>query len=659
MKRDTTHPAYVGQPIASIAVLLAVLLFMSGCETTGFGSWGGAPGEGRADRYARNGEHAEAAGIYIGLAAEATGIERDRLTLLAVEQWLDAGDTQRARNAFDSVARPADRQLRSLWNTNSAALNLYRGEADMALGILEPMSRESLSLRHRLRVEALRADAWIQKGDPTRAVQLMTQREVWLDDRRSIRQNRQRLWQGLLVSDPKNLRVHTELALDSNSRGWLELGSLAASTGQQGIGWANGAVRWREQYVGHPAMLILDGLTVPDQLILDYPRQIALLLPLSGRTAPAGKAIQNGFMGAYFSALAGLDEAQTVRVYDVNAEGGASAAYSNAVADGAEFVIGPLLRSSVESLANDILVPVPVLTLNYLPEEMLAPPGLYQFALAPEDEARSAATRAIADGHTRGVALIPNNDWGRRVLSSFATEFERLGGTLLDYRSFTPANPDFSNTIEDLMALSGSVRRYQRLRANIGGPLQFDPRRRQDSEFIFMASDAAVGRLLKSQLKFHYSGDLPVFSTSSIYAMDGRSNSDLNGIMFADTPWIIAPQTWIQDLPDLYAEYWPEERRLGRLHAMGYDAYQLIAALFAAQSGPMQEIDGATGRLYLDADGRVRRRLAWAQFQGGEPVAMPDLERIGGPIQDISGEPELLVPSEADEESWSDAPREL
>lgn len=657
--RETRHPANDRRPIASVAILLAVVMILGGCETTGFGSWGGTPGENRAERLARNGEYADAAGIYIGLAAAATGVERDRLTLLAVEQWLDAGDAQRARNAFDSVARPADTNLLSLWNTNAAALNLYRGEADAALAVLEPMSREPLSLRHRLRVEALRADAWIQKGDPTRAIQLMTQREVWLDDRRAIEQNRWRLWQGLLVSNPQSLRVHTELALDSGSRGWLELGSLAASTGQQGIGWANGSVRWREQYSGHPAMLILDRLSIPDDLVLDYPRQIALLLPLTGRAAPAGKAIQNGFMGAYFSALAGLDDVQTVRVYDVDAQGGASAAYANAVADGAEFVIGPLLRSSVVELANDILVPVPVLTLNYLPEESLAPPGLYQFALAPEDEARSAAVRALADGYTRGVALVPNNDWGRRVLSSFATEFEGLGGTLLDQRSFTPANPDFSNTIEDLMALSGSVRRYQRLRANIGGPLQFDPRRRQDSEFIFLAADAAVGRLMKSQLKFHYSGDLPVYSTSSVYAMDGRSNSDLNGVMFADTPWIIAPQNWLRELPGLYAEYWPQERRLGRLHAMGYDAYQLIAALFAAQSGPMQEIDGASGRLFLDADGRIRRYLAWAQFQNGQPVALPGLEMPGGPIQDLSNAPEPLLPAEANEELWSEDPREL
>jgi outer membrane PBP1 activator LpoA protein len=224
---------------------------------------------------------------------------------------------------------------------------------------------------------------------------------------------------------------------------------------------------------------------------------------------------------------------------------------------------------------------------------------------------------------------------------------------------YTPGIQDFSDAIEDLMALSGSVRRYQRLRANLGGPLQFDPRRRQDSEFIFLAADAPAGRLLKSQLKFHYSGDLPVYSTSSINAMDGRSNSDLNGVMFADTPWIIAPQIWIQDLPPLYNEYWPGERRLGRLHAMGYDAYQLIAALFATRTGPMAELDGATGKLYIDDDGRIHRKLAWAQFQSGEAVALPDLEPTGGPIQDVSDDAELLLPDAADDEAWPESTREL
>lgn len=654
MNSKHLHPARDRHTLASIAALLVALFLLAACETPG-GAFSSAPNERRAERMVADGQHADAASAYIALASKEVGADRDRLTLLAVEQWLYAGDYARARNAFRSVTRPTSGELLWLYNSNTATLALVEGDPDTALSLLEPLSREPLPLDHRLRVEALRADAWIQKGDPARAVELMIQRESWLSGSREIRQNRERLWAGLLVGNPIELRAAADIAIDPVIRGWLSLASLAASTGQQGIGWSNGIVRWREQNSDHPAMAIVDDLDLPETELLDYPRQIALLLPLSGRRATVGEAIQNGFLGAYFATAGALDDRQTVRVYDVNNEGGASAAYATAVRDGAEFVVGPLLQPNVVELANDILVPVPVLTLNYLPENTLAPPGLFQFALAPEDEAASAAQRAIADGHQFALALVPNSSWGRRVFAAFATEFEGLGGTVLDNRSYTTENPDFSNTIEDLMGLSGSVRRYQRLRANIGGPLQFDPRRRQDAEFIFLAANAASGRLLKSQLKFHYSGDLPVYSTSSIYSMDGRSNADLNGLMFADTPWVIGPQSWIQHLPDIYEEHWPEQKRMGRLHAMGYDAYQLVGSLFLARGGVMEEIDGATGTLHLSNDGRVHRSMAWAQFQRGLPVSLPDPEPVGGPVQDMSNSGELQPPDATDAEPWYEA----
>lgn len=649
--RSHKHTARQGH--LRLGPMLLLLTTLGGCATGG--GWSTGTSEDRAARLALNGEYSEAAGIYIGLASNAEGAERDRLTLLAVEQWLNAGDASRARIAFRSVEPPATGPVFWLWSADAAALALYEGQPERAIEILEPLSRESLPLDHRLRVEALRADARFQFREPARAVELLIQRETWLDEETLIRRNRQRIWNGLLVSNPQVLREAGELATDPVVRGWLSLGSLATTTGQQGIGWSNGIVRWREQNPGHPAFLLLGELRLPDEALLEYPRRIALLLPLSGRAASAGKAIQNGFLGAYFATAGGLDDRQTLRIYDVDAEGGAPAAYASAVADGAEFVVGPLLRDSVTELANDILVPVPVLTLNYLPDDTLAPPGLFQFALAPEDEARSAAERALLDGHARGVALVPNNGWGRRVLSSFTSTFEALGGTLLDYRSYTPSNQDFSLPIEDLMALSGSFRRYQRLRANLGEPLQFDPRRRQDVDFIFLAADAPAGRLLKSQLKFHYSGDLPVYSTSSINAMDGRSNSDLNGIRFADTPWLIDPPAWIDYLPETYREYWPEERRLGRLHAMGYDAYHLVAPLFAMRGGAIAEIPGASGQLFLDADGRVHRKLAWAEFQSGNAVPLPEPEDFGPPADGIDydettpqGRDQVWAPAEYD-----------
>lgn len=630
-----------------VSFLFAVLFMLGACATSDFSGWPGSQSERRAESLAKNGQFDDAASVYIGLAGKASGQERDRLTLHAVGQWLNAGDMRRARNALREVAAPVSGELLWLWRSNAAALALWDGQPDSALNLLASMDGMALPTAYRARVEALRADAWFQKHDPALAIRLLMQREAWLDDERSILLNRKRLWQGLIVSDPEVLRSAAEIEIDPQIQGWLTLGLLAASTGQQGVGWTNGVVRWQENHANHPAVAILSELELPDSGLLAFPRQIALLLPLSGSNASAGKAIQNGFFGAYFSAAAGLDNEQQIRVYDIDGNGGARKSYALAVENGAEFVVGPLLRNNVNDLAEEVVLPVPVLTLNYLPDNFLAPPGLYQFALAPEDEAASAAQRAFADGNKLAVALVPANEWGRRVLTSFSTEFESLGGTVLDYRDYQPANQDFSVEIEGLMALSQSVNRYRRLRANIGGPLQFDPRRRQDADFVFLAANAAAGRMLKSQLKFHYAGDLPIYSTSFIYSMDGRSNTDLNGLMFADTPWVIAPHAWMAQLPGLYSEYWPAERRLGRLHAMGYDAYHLVAGLFGSRSGPMDEIDGATGRLYLDADGRVHRRLAWAQFQHGEPVALPQISEFEGALRELRDEPSSLrEPSE-------------
>jgi len=92
---------------------------------------------------------------------------------------------------------------------------------------------------------------------------------------------------------------------------------------------------------------------------------------------------------------------------------------------------------------------------------------------------------------------------------------------------------------------------------------------------------------------------------------------------------------------------------------MGYDAYNLIASLYTARSGVMNELEGASGTLFLDRNGRVHRRLAWAQFQGGEAVALPRQEAVGGPIRDMTDDGEIIAPDAADESPWDLAQQEL
>ncbi len=79
-----------------------------------------------------------------------------------------------------------------------------------------------------------------------------------------------------------------------------------------------------------------------------YPDQIALLLPLSGRAEAVGVAVRDGFIAAYLE----QDPASRphLRIYDVAAETVAGA-YRHAVDDGAGFVVGPLTKEDVAALA--------------------------------------------------------------------------------------------------------------------------------------------------------------------------------------------------------------------------------------------------------------------------------------------------------------------
>ena len=92
---------------------------------------------------------------------------------------------------------------------------------------------------------------------------------------------------------------------------------------------------------------------------------------------------------------------------------------------------------------------------------------------------------------------------------------------------------------------------------------------------------------------------------------------------------------------------------------MGYDAYHLVAPLFAARNGTMPEIDGATGILYLDASGRVHRRLAWAEFRRGEPVPLPEPGDPGRPLRTIDEDGIPLPGDTADDQTWYEDTREL
>jgi uncharacterized protein len=349
--------------------------------------------------------------------------------------------------------------------------------------------------------------------------------------------------------------------------------------------------------------------------------QVALLLPLRGRQAAAAATVRDGFLTAYYvSATVGRPR---VRIYDTG-EKSIAEVLGHAIADGAGFIVGPLTREEVAAAAALPATHPPMLALNFLPAGQPAPNGFYQFALSPEDEARAAARRVLADGHRQGVALAPVGDWGTRVLAAFSEELAAGGGTLIESARFDPALFDFAPAITHVLGIDQSNERYELVRSIVGGKLEFQPRRRGDIEFIFEASLAPAARLLRPQIRFYFAGDIPAYATSEAFEPDASSNQDLDGLDFPEMPWTLG--SGLADSVRLAARgAWPVDGPpRDRLFAFGFDAYRLVGTLRAAASGtPAAQsavsVDGLTGELSIDANGRVRRELEWAQLRNGQP----------------------------------------
>ena len=621
-----SHEIHLPITCAAWLAPLVTVALLAGCQPVQYPDYERervqAAGKDAADMSER-GQHQAAADAYLQLAQRAEGIERQYYLILVANERRLAGYPEVARTILDRLGTPVDGSNLLLWAQVTAEVAIATGDPEQALASLNqvPPTADASAAANLL---LIRSNALFRLGQPVEATKALIDREVWLEDPADIVANERLLWESYKKWGADLTAQMANQDYDPLMRGWLDLGVIAWTRGNNAASMRRALISWQAGNQGHPANRAL----IPDILgglptIREYPRQVALLLPLSGRQKLSANAVRDGFLAAHFTST---DERvrPLIQVYDV-VSSSAPDAYADAVRNGADFVVGPLLKESVRQLTQaDILVPT--LTLNFLPEETNVAPAFYQFALSPEDEARQVAQRALALGQMRALALAPDNAWGRRLLNSFAKEFEDGGGQILRYQFYDPDGLDFSYSIQELLLINESRARRDRLAANLGIEFEFEPRRRTDIDLIFLAATANAAKLIRPQLRFHYAGSVPTYATSAIYQEGSRNNSDLNGIMFPDIPWIIAPDGQSIELRKTLTKHWPTQaERRSRLFAMGFDAYRLIPMLNSGETYAAEELQGMTGALTVDDQSRVLRSLPWARIQRGRPELMDPL----------------------------------
>jgi uncharacterized protein len=574
----------------------------------------------QAEKLSRDGDHRGAAQTYETLAAQSSGELRDRLLLRAAHEYAKADQTDKASALLKQVSTTlpsADFTLRAQVVAELALRAQRPAEALAELDrIPQPLPRDEVA-----DILELRARAQFALGRPAAGVSTALERERSLSSQDDLRDNRRLIWQGLQRSAAVNADFTAPPGASPTLTGWLDLGSAALVAARNPFTANEDLAEWRSRYPTHPANSLLSDEVLPGLGVgLEYPAQIALVLPLSGRQQAAGVAVRDGFLAA----LLQQDTRQRpmVKVYDT-AESGAATAYQRAITEGAQFIVGPLTKDEVTAVSVSGSTAVLTLALNQLADDVTPPPLMFQFALDPADEARQVAQRVTADRHMRGLVLLPNNEWGQRVFRAFDTELQTLGGAIAGMRFYDPSERDYSGPITQLLLINESRARANALSAALGTRLEFEPRRRGDAQFVFVGAQPVQGRSLRPALRFHLTEDLPVYATSDIFEPDAQANNDLEGVIFPDMPWVISPDAVSTHLRTALNKYWPVRARgRGRLYAFGFDAYRIVPLLKAGKFGRAHAIPGMTGLLSIDDKGRVRRELNWARVSDGKATPL-------------------------------------
>lgn len=597
------------------------------------------------------GNYVIAAQGYLNLAQQSSAAKQQQYLLAAAAILVRGQHSGRAQAILERInpglLPPAD-QVRYQFTRARLALQLLEPEQ-----ALRELSLPETIIPTDLRADwhQLRAEAYTMMGNPLEAVRERIQLETRLEDPTAIRRNHQQIWEILSRIDSQVLATLQSRPPPDTLSGWLALAQIYQTALHTPAQLERRLQAWLNDYPEHPAGdEFLAELLLYQDIQLERPNHIALLLPLSGNFAAAAEAVRDGFLGAYYS-RGESSYAPEIRIYDTTDEVSTGLeVYQRALAEGADFMVGPLHKPLVQALAQlaqpvseepsapPALLPlapleqeapepasleVPILALNYWSEESLVAENFYQFGLLPEDEARQVAERAWLDGFDQALVLAPAGAWGERMYSAFVEHWQQLDGEVMEAQRYDPSRHDFSEAVIELLNIDESRARKRDLERLTGLDIKFEPRRRQDVDFIYLAAFPNQARQIRPQLKFYYAAELPVYSSSHVYSGEANptQDRDMDGIIFCDMPWVFSVGQGQAPSWQHFQQVWQSDAApFKRLYALGVDAYRLIGQLTRLRDNPQAHLDAATGTLYLDAANRIHRRLLWAQFRAGRPV---------------------------------------
>ena len=551
---------------------------------------------------------------YLTMAGKEEGNQKQNLLLLAAGRMISEGQW---RQGIAILAQTDDLTAVQAYEKKLllAKVDVMRDRPKKALIQLTSINEpDGLSEYHQIQFHELLAQSYRAMGNHVESVTERIKLEPLLVDNESKNNNRRALWLTLINLPEAELNtMAVEAENQSELQGWFQLALISRKYRDNSPTLLAALEQWQSHFSNHPGKHILpDPLDSIAKKMIAQPKQVALLLPLTGSLSGPGNAVREGFMAAYKTNKG--ESATKVKLYDTDI-GDIATVYEKAITDGADYVVGPLIKSQVATVAA-MNHPVPTLLLN--DSDVSMQDNSYLFGLSPANEAVQVAVKARSKGFTRALIIAPQNDWGNEVTKAFTNQWQEHDGKVVDTFLYGP-NDDLNKKMRDFLHITDSQGREKQLKELLGQNLQSSTSRRQDFDVIFLLAYPSKARQIMPLLKYYYAGDVPVFATSSVYGGNANAlkDKDLDGVIFCDIPWVFAHQMGTRNWPEQFNSY-------NRLYALGMDSYALANQLNQLLLFPADGSKDTNGTLYLKPSQQVARVLEWGQFKQGLAHSLGD-----------------------------------
>lgn len=395
-------------------------------------------------------------------------------------------------------------------------------------------------------------------------------------------------------------------------KGWSRLLTFANKFGDDDDRFQRYLNQWQREYNTHPAQYIVTQLQLIEPALINENKNIAIIIPLSGKQERAGKVAQQGILAAY-------DTNSGAALHFIDSTTLDMSTLALKLADlNIDYVIGPLLKDNVKKYLSQEALTLPTLLLN-IPATMALKSYQVALSMRPEDEAIQAATTLSRQHYKQPIILSHQDKASRRIAKTFSQQWQHITGQQPETVFFNN-DEKMQSQLKASLGVDLSQQRTKELDRRIKYSIKSELRNRRDIDMIYIVGLPLETKLLKPYIDVNispFADIIPVYASSRSHSAksDRSDNRDLSGLTFTEMPWQLASKQQNAALVAEAKKLWPNRSdSLQTIFAMGFDSLSLVDKISSMKNKTYVRHYGQTGILQLGDDNILKRSLIWGKY---------------------------------------------